>query len=99
MLDDVAPPAASTLGAEQLFEPFVTKHQHRLGIEDELRFLGVDAALLQLLGLQQMQVVLLSVALDHLLRMSRAEQLPLFWAAVAMSCLRSGHPEADPKSP
>jgi len=74
-------------------------HTGQNNSSSHLSFFGVDAALLQLLGLQQMQIVLLSVALDHLLRMSRAEQLPFFWAAVAMNCLRSGHPEADPKSP
>ena len=42
-----------------------------------------------------MQLVLLAVALNGLLRMGRAEQFLFSGAAVAPGRLRCGHPEAD----
>ena len=66
-----------------------------VGIEDQLRCLGSDAALLPLLLLQQVQVVLLAIVLDLLFQVGRAEKLPFPGAAVAAGCLRCGHPEAD----
>lgn len=92
VLDHVAPTAAAAFGAEQLLQPFIAQHQHRVGVDDQLRFLGVHAPLLQLLWLQQMQVVLLAVALDQLFGMGRAEQLPFLGATVATDrCFRDGH--------
>ena len=44
-------------------------------------------------GLQQMQVILLAVALDQLFGMGRAEQLSFLGTAVATGrCFRDGHP-------
>ena len=99
MFDHVAPVAATALGAEQFLQPFVAQHQHGVGIEDQLRLLGIDAALLQLLRLQQMQKVLLAVALDALLRVGRTKQLPFLGAAVAAGRLCCAHPKEDPLSP
>ena len=99
VLNHMAPTAAAALRAEQLLQPFVAQHQHRIGTEDQLRFFGIDAPLLQLLRLQQMQVVLLAAALDQLIWMGRAEQFPFPGAAVATCWLRCSHPEADPISP
>ena len=90
------PAAAAALGAEQFFEPLVAQHQHGVGIDDQLCFFGIHPTLLELLRLQQMQVVLLTVALNPLLRMGRAEQFTFFWAAVASGRLCCSHAEADP---
>ena len=54
LLDYMASAASVALGAEQLFEPIVAQHQHRLGDDDQLRFFGSHAPLLQLFRLQQM---------------------------------------------
>jgi len=48
-----------------------------------LSFFGLHPPLLKLLWLQQMQVVLLAVALDELIGMGRAEQFTLLGAPVA----------------
>ena len=92
------PAAVAALGAEQFFEPLVAQHQHRVGIDDQLRFSGIHASLLQLLRLQQMQVILLAVALDPLVRVSRAEQLTFFGSAVPSGRLRCSHADTDPIS-
>lgn len=73
VFDHVTPVAVSALRAKQLFQRFVAEHQNRVGIDHEMRFLGGDAALFKLFGLQEVQVVLLAVALHQLLRMGWAE--------------------------
>ena len=40
VFDYVAPTAATALLTEQLLNPLVAQHQHRVGIEDKLRFLA-----------------------------------------------------------
>ena len=75
VFDHMAPTAVAAFRAEQLLQPFVAQHQHRVGVEDQQRLLCRNAALLKLLRLQQMQVILLAVALEQLVRMGRAEQL------------------------
>ena len=83
VLGHVTPAAMAALRAEQLLQSFVAENQHRVGMDDQLSFFGLHPSLLQLLRLQQMQVVLLAVALDGLIRMGRAEQFTLLGAPVA----------------
>ena len=59
LFDHMAPTAAAAFRAEQLLKSFVAKHQHRVDVDDQLRLLGRNAALLKLLRLQQMQLVIL----------------------------------------
>ena len=54
VFDYMAPEAAGALRAEQLLQPFVAQHQNWVGIDEQLRFFGIHASLLQLLRLQQM---------------------------------------------
>ena len=83
VLGHVTPAAMAAFRAEQLLQPFVAEDQNRIGVNDQLSFFGVHPPLLQLLWLQQMQVVLLAVALDELIGMGRAEQFTLLGAPVA----------------
>ena len=83
VLDHMAPAATAAFRAEQLLQPLVAENQHRVGVNDQLSFFGVHPPLLQLLWLQQMQVVLLAVALDQLFGMGWAEQLPFLGSTVA----------------
>ncbi len=80
---DMAPAAAAALRAEQLLQPFVAEHQHRIGLDHQLRPFVAHAPRLQLFRREQMQEILLAVALDPLLRVDRAEQLPPLRPAVA----------------
>ncbi len=70
---DMAPAAAAALRAEQLLQPFIAEHQHRIGLNHQLRPFVAHAPRLQLLRREQMQEILLAVALYPLLRMGRAE--------------------------
>ena len=80
---DVAPAARAALRAEQLLQPLVAEHQHGVGLDHQLgRFVG-HAPGFELLRAQQVQEVLLAVALDPLIRMPRTEQLSPFWSAVS----------------
>ena len=91
VFDHMAPTTAAAFRTEQLLQPFVAQDKYRIGVDDQLRFLGLHAPLLQLFWLQQMQVILLAVALDELFGMGWAEQLPFFGAAVAASrCFFNG---------
>ena len=83
VLNHMAPTGAAALRAEELLEPFVAEDKHRIGINDQLCCLSAYSPLLKLVGLQQVQVVLLAGALDQLLRMSRTEQISFSWAAIA----------------
>ena len=83
VLGHVTPAAMAAFRAKQFLQPFVAEDQNRIGMDDHLRFFGFHSPLLQLLWLQQMQVVLLAVALDELIRMGRAEQFTLLGAPVA----------------
>ena len=78
----------------KVLQPFGAKHQYRLGIEDQLGLFREHPPLPQLLRLQQLQVVLLAVALDWLLRVGWAEQLTLSVAAIAPVRLRCSHLKA-----
>ena len=53
LLDYMASAASVALGAEQ-DSPLGAQHQHRLGVDDQLRFFGSHVPLLQLFRLQQM---------------------------------------------
>jgi hypothetical protein len=79
---DMAPAAAAALRAEQLLQPFVAEHQHRIGLDHQLRPFVAHAPRLQLLRREQMQEILLAVALNPLFRVGRAEQLPPLGPAV-----------------
>jgi hypothetical protein len=79
---DMAPAAAAALRAEQLLQPFIAEHQHRIGLDHQLCPFVAHAPRLQLLRREQMQEILLAVALDPLLRVGRAEQLTPLWSAV-----------------
>jgi hypothetical protein len=70
---DMAPAAAAALRAEQLFQPFVAEHQHRIGLDHQLCPFVAHPPRLQLLRREQMQEKLLPVALNPLLRVGRAE--------------------------
>jgi hypothetical protein len=87
---DMAPAAATALRAEQLLQPFVAEHQHRIGLDHQLRPVVAHAPSFQLFRREQMQEILLPVALDPLLRMGWAEQLPLLRPAVTagLICVR-----------
>lgn len=76
VLDHMAPVAAAALRAEQLLEPLIAQHQHRIGVDDQPCLSVVDSPLLELLRGEEMQEILPAVALDPLVRMDRAEQLP-----------------------
>ena len=76
LLRDVAPAAAAALRAEQFLQPFVAQHQHRVGINHQLRPPVAHAPGLEFLRREQVQEILASIALDALLRVRRAEQLP-----------------------
>ncbi len=80
---DVAPAAAAALRAEQLLEPFVAEYQHGISLDDQLRPFLTHSPRLQLFWCKQMQEILLPVAIDPLLRMGWAEELPPFRPAVA----------------
>ncbi len=80
---DMAPAAAAALRAEQLLQPFIAEHQHRIGLNHQLCSFVAHAPCLQLLRREQMQKILLAVPLDPLLRVGRAEQLTPLWSAVA----------------
>ena len=54
VLGDVAPAAAAALRAEQLLQPFIAEHQHRIGLNHEQGPLVVHAALPQFLRLEEM---------------------------------------------
>ena len=72
---DVAPAARAALRAEQLLQSLVAQHQHRVGLDHQLgRFVG-HAPGFELFRPQQVQEVLLAVAVDLLLRVGWAEQL------------------------
>jgi len=86
---DVAPAAAAALRAEQLLQPFIAEHQHRVGLNHQLSLAVAHAPLL--LRREQVEVVLLAIALDPLLRMGWAEQLtPLGPTVPAVSPGMSG---------
>jgi len=72
---DVAPAAAAALWAEQLLQPFIAENQHRVGLKHQLGLSVAHTPLLQLLWRQQVQKILLAIALNALLRMGWAEQL------------------------
>ncbi len=74
--------AAAVRGAEKLPQPFVAEYQHRIGLDHQLRPFVAYALSLQLLRREQMQEILLAVALDPLLRMGWSEQLSPLRSAV-----------------
>ena len=76
VLSDVAPAIASALGAEQLFQPFVAEHQHRIGLDHQLGGFIAHPPHLELLRCEQMQEIFFAVAFDSLLQVGRAEQFP-----------------------
>ena len=67
MLNYMAPVALAANRAEQLLQPFITEHQHWVSIDNELCLFCAYTPLLELLGLQQMEVILFAIALDPLL--------------------------------
>ena len=75
-LGDVAPTARAALRAKQLLQPLIAEHKHRIGLDHQLRVLVAHAAGFQLIRAQHMQEILLAVALDPLLGVGRAKQLP-----------------------
>ena len=75
--------ALATFGEIQRFQPFIAEHKYWKGIDDQPSFLGRNAAQYQLLGLKQMQVVLLAVPLNLLVWVSRTEELTLFGSSLA----------------
>ncbi len=83
VLRHMAPAVAAAGRAEQLLQPFVAEHQHRVGLDHQPRFLVAHAPLLELLGGEQVQKVLAAVAQQALLGVGRAEQLPPARPAVA----------------
>jgi lipopolysaccharide/colanic/teichoic acid biosynthesis glycosyltransferase len=72
----MAPAAGAALRAEQLLQPLVAQHQHRVGLDHQPRPLVAHAPLLEFLRLQQVQVVLAAVAGNGRVRVHRAEQRP-----------------------
>jgi hypothetical protein len=79
----MAPAPAAALRAEQLLHPFVAEHQHRIGLDHQLRPFVTHPPRLQLLRREQMQEILLAVALNPLFRVGWSEQLPPLRPAVA----------------
>ena len=75
--------ALATFGAIQRFQPFMAEHKHGEGIDDQPSFLGRNAPSNQLLRQKQMQLVLLSVPLNLLVRVRRTEQLTFFGPSLA----------------
>ena len=61
----------------------MAEHKHGEGIDDQPSLLSWNAAPYQLLGLEQMEVVLLSVPLNLLVRVRRTEQLTFFGPSLA----------------
>ena len=61
----------------------MAEHKHGEGIDDQPSFLGRNAPSNQLLRQKQMQVVLLSVPLNLLVRVRRTEQLTFFGPSLA----------------
>ena len=95
----MAPAAGAALRAEQLLQPLVAEHQHRVGLDHQSRPLVAHAPLPEFLRLQQVQVVLAAVAGNGRVRVHRAEQdaslrpaalPPLLPAGVVPICGRSG---------
>jgi len=72
---DVAPAAPSALRAEQLLQPFIAEYQHRVSLDHQLGPSVAHAPFPQLLRREQVEVILLAIALDSLLWMGWAEQL------------------------
>ncbi len=87
---DVAPVAAAALRTKKLFQPLVAEHQHRIGLDHQLCPFVAQAPRLQFLRREQMQEILLAIALYPLLRVGRAEQLPPLRPAVSagLTCVR-----------
>ena len=75
--------ALATFGAIKRFQPLMAEHKHWKGIDDQPSFFGRNAAHHQLFWLKQMQVVLLSVPLNLLVRVRRTEQLTFFGPSLA----------------
>jgi len=72
---DVAPATVAALRAEQLLQPFIAEHKHRVGLNHQLSLSVAHAPFLQLLRREQVQEIFLAVAFDALPGMGRAEQL------------------------
>ncbi len=83
----MAPAAAAALRAEQLLQPFVAEHQHRIGLDNQLRPFVGHSPQFQLFLREQMKEILLPVAFDSLLRMGWAEELPPLRPAVAAALI------------
>ena len=71
----MAAAADVALREEQLLQTFVARHQHRVGLEHQLRPPGCHAQLLQLLRAQLVQEIRLALALDPLLPASLVDDL------------------------
>ena len=73
VLGDIAPTAATALRVEQLLEPFIAEHHHRVSLDHQLGLAEAHPPFPQLLRREQVEVILLAIALDPLLRMGWAE--------------------------
>ena len=80
---DVTPGAAPTLRAEKFFQPLMTQNQHGIGVDDQSRLFLWHTTSAELLRRQQMEKILLSIAVDQLTWMGRAEKLASPDAATA----------------
>ena len=92
----MAPAAGAAGRAEELLEPLIAQHQHRICLDHQPGLLIGHAPGLKLLSGEQVQEVLLAVALNSLLRMGRAEELaPLGPAGTGLGvAIRAlGHPK------
>ena len=95
MAGDMAPAAGAAGRAEELLEPLIAQHQHRICLDHQPGLLIGHAPGLKLLSGEQVQEILLAVALNSLLRMGRAEELaPLGPAGTGLGvAIRAlGHP-------
>jgi len=80
---DVTPGAVPTLRTEKFFQPLMTQNQHGIGVDDQSCLFLWHATSAELIRRQQMEKILLSIAVDQLPWMGRAEKLTSPDAATA----------------